>query len=72
MPMGLKSENFSLDELDAGLASGFLKNLGEVAMDFLLDTFNQFWREGDLTKLSQIIPPPCPVGVITDDFSTIY
>jgi hypothetical protein len=54
------SNNFLMDKLKAflkagkakgtegkdGLAPRFLKNLGEVAKDFLLDTFNKSSREG--------------------------
>jgi hypothetical protein len=29
-----------------GIAPQFLKNLGEVARSFMLDTFNKSWREG--------------------------
>ena len=59
-PLGPESDDFSMEELVAslkagkakgaegpdGLAPQFLKNLGEVARCFMLDTFNKSWREG--------------------------
>jgi hypothetical protein len=59
-PLGLESDNFSMEELVSslkegkakgaegpdGLAPQFLKNLGEVSRSFMLDTFNRSWREG--------------------------
>jgi hypothetical protein len=59
-PLGPESDDFSMEELvfslKAGKAKGaegpdvlapqFLKNLGEVARSFMLDTFNKSWREG--------------------------
>ena len=60
-PLGQESCDFSKEELDSALKAGkmkgaegpdgiaprFLKNLGEVALDFDLDTCNRFWREGE-------------------------
>jgi hypothetical protein len=59
-PQGLESDDFSMEELVSslkvgkakgakgpdGLASQFLKNLGEVSRSFMLATFNKSWREG--------------------------
>jgi hypothetical protein len=59
-PLGPESDDFSMEELVSslkvgkakgaegpdGLAPQFLKNLGEVARSFMLDTFNKSWREG--------------------------
>jgi hypothetical protein len=59
-PLGPESEDLSMEELVSslkegkakgaegpnGLAPQFLKNLGEVARSFMLDTFNKSWREG--------------------------
>jgi hypothetical protein len=59
-PLGPESDDFLMEELvfslkagkakraegPNGLALQFLKNLGEVARSFMLDTFNKSWREG--------------------------
>jgi hypothetical protein len=59
-PLGPESDKFSMEELvfslkvgkasgaegPDGLAPRFLKNLGEVSMSFMLDTFNKSWRKG--------------------------
>jgi hypothetical protein len=59
-PLGPESDDFLMEELFSslkagkakgaeepdGLAPQFLKNLGEVARCFMLDTFNKSWREG--------------------------
>jgi hypothetical protein len=58
-PLGPESDDFSMEELVSSLKAGkakgaegpdgvapqFLKNLGEVARSFMLDTFNKSWRE---------------------------
>jgi hypothetical protein len=59
-PLSPESDKFSMEELVCflkagkalraerpdGLASRFLKNLGEVSRSFMLDTFNKSWRKG--------------------------
>jgi hypothetical protein len=59
-PLSPESDKFSLEELDSSLKASkesgaegqdgpapcFLKNLREVSMSFMLDTFNKSWREG--------------------------
>jgi hypothetical protein len=59
-PLGPASDDFSMEELVSSLKVGkakgaegpdglvpqFLKNLGEVARSFMLDTFNKSWKEG--------------------------
>jgi hypothetical protein len=59
-PLGPESDDFSIEELVSSLKAGkakgakgpdgldpqFLKNLGEAASCFMLDTFNKSWRKG--------------------------
>jgi hypothetical protein len=59
-PLGPESDDLSMEELvsslkggkakevkgPGGLATRFLKNLGEVSRSFMLDTFNKSWRQG--------------------------
>jgi hypothetical protein len=72
-PLGPESDNFSMEELVSSLKVGkakgaegpdrlapqFLKNFGEVANSFMLDTFNKSWRDAVLVS---ILKPGKPQG----------
>jgi hypothetical protein len=67
-PLGPESDDFSMEELVAslkagkakgavgpdGLAPQFLKNLGEVAICFMLDTFNSLGGKGFAHNLGEM------------------
>jgi hypothetical protein len=89
-PLGPESDDFSMEELVSSLKAGkakgaegldrlapqFLKNLGEVARCFMLDTFNKSWREGVCPQswrdavIVSILKPGKPQGPL-DSYQSI-